>query len=123
MRPLVMYDQATCTLRRLSNSSKDIGSNDCPVQIQQQHKKSAKVAISNYFRTVHVPIADARQSKSVCSVTTAVGHGPWVDLPLPGVTITGPPRLQRLGQATAAATRPVGLPGQRGNSRPKAYQN
>jgi len=57
-------NKTTCrpTLRRLSNSSKltEDGSNDCPVQIQQQqHKKSAKVAISNSFCTVHVQTADA----------------------------------------------------------------
>jgi len=50
-----LNDQATCTLRRLSNSSREDGSNDCPVRIQQQHKKSAKVAISNSFCTVHIP--------------------------------------------------------------------
>jgi len=46
----------TCILRKLSNSSRprEDGSNDCPVEIQQQHKKSAKVAISNSFCTVHV---------------------------------------------------------------------
>jgi len=51
--------------------------------------------------------------KLICRVSTGVG------LPILGVTVTGPPGLQRLGRATAAATGPVGLPGRRGNSRPK----
>jgi len=42
-----------------SNSSKEDGSNDCPVQNSTTTQKSAKVAISNSFCTVHVPIADA----------------------------------------------------------------
>ena len=45
----LLNNQATCTLRRLSNSSREDGRN----------KKSAKVAISNSFCTVHVPIGDA----------------------------------------------------------------
>jgi len=42
---------------------------------------------------------------------------------LPGFTVTGQPGLQRPDRATATATGPMKLPGQRGNSRPKAYQN
>jgi len=62
-----------CTLRRLLNSSREDGRNYCLVQIQQQHKKSAEVAISNSGCTVLVPIADAEWMKSVCIVATGVG--------------------------------------------------
>jgi len=68
--------------------------------------KSAKVAISNTFCTIHVSIADAEWMKS------------WS-----GVTVTSPPGLQRLGRVTAAVTGPVGLPGRHGNSCPKFFQN
>jgi len=60
--------QATCTVRRLSNSSTDDGSNDCPVQIRQQRKKFAKVALSKSIGIVHVPIADPEWMKSICNV-------------------------------------------------------
>jgi len=39
-------------------------------------------------------------------VSTELGE----DLPLPGVTVTGLPGLQRPGRATPAATNPMGLP-------------
>ena len=42
------------------------------VQIQQQHKKSAKLAVPNSFSTVHVPIACAEGMKSICIVATEV---------------------------------------------------
>ena len=42
---ILLNDQATCTSRKLSNSSREDGSNDCPVKIQQQDEKSVKVAI------------------------------------------------------------------------------
>ena len=41
--------QATCCLRRLSNSSREDRRNDCQVQIQQQHKKTVKTPISSTF--------------------------------------------------------------------------
>ena len=44
---------------RLSNSSIVDDRNDCPVQIREQRKKPARLAISNSFCTVDVPIADA----------------------------------------------------------------
>ena len=37
-------------------------------KIQQLCKKSTKVAISNSFCTIHVPIKDAEWMKSICSV-------------------------------------------------------
>jgi len=120
-----LNDQAACTLRRLLNSSREDGSNDCPVQIQYQHKKSSMVAIPNSFGTVLVPIADAEWMKSICSVKTGVGVG----LPLPGVTVTGPPgRVAATGQwpgpVHCCSDWASGvLPGLRWNSRPKAYQN
>jgi len=50
-------------LLRPSTSNEEDGSNDCPVRIQQQHKKSAKVAILNSFCTIHVPITDIEWMK------------------------------------------------------------
>jgi len=101
----IWLNQATWTLGRLLNSSREVGSNDCLVQILQQHKKSATVAISSSFFTIHILIADAEWIKSICSVATRVG------LLLLGVTVPGPPRLQRPGWATAYATGSVALPG------------
>jgi len=54
-------------------SSREDGRNDCSAQIQQQHKKSAKVVISNSFCTIHVPIADVQWMKSIRIGPTEVG--------------------------------------------------
>ena len=44
----------------------------------QQHKKPAKVTISNSFSTVHKLIADEECVKSICSVATRVSlRGLW----------------------------------------------
>ena len=117
-----LNDQATCILKRLSNSSREDGRKDCPEQIQQQHKKTAKVAISNSFCTVHVPIADTEWMKSLCIMATGVGL--WFYTATRGyhnrsnrVAATGLIAATRV--VTAAVTGSVGLPGRRRNSRPK----
>jgi len=87
-------------------------------KIQQQYKKSAEVAISNYFCTIHIPHTSSRctmnevnlQRGNRCSTTT-------------GFMVTALPGLQWPDQATAAATGPVGLLGWHGNSCQKSIKN
>jgi len=58
------------TFKRLSNSSREDGSNDNPVQIQKQ-KKSATVDISNSF--LYRPCTNSKcRINSICSMATWV---------------------------------------------------
>jgi len=77
------------------------------VTIQSKLKTTQEVSQSSYFKLfLYHPCTDTRcRMKSICSVATGVG------LSLPGVTITSPTGMQRLGRATTAVTGSVGLPG------------
>jgi len=67
-----LNDQASCTL----NFSTEDVSNDCPVHIQQQPKKSAKVAISNsyLYHTYQQQMRNERSQSGWCTTQLTVGR-------------------------------------------------
>jgi len=74
-----MIDYATCTLKRLSTSSREDtdSRDDCPVKIQQ-HKKSAKVVTSNSFCTGYHPRTDSRRRTTPISRLGRARHYSYV---------------------------------------------